>query len=128
MYYKEEVNNDFKQKEDPIINKDEQKENEKLSEEKKPNLNEELIELINKLSDNNKDLLQKCIKIFEDNGIKSIKDLLLLKKEDIDGLGFQTVFKRKLLDELEKLKPKEDLTENEKILIKTLFDQDLLQK
>ncbi len=69
-----------------------------------------------------------CIKIFEDNGIKSIKDLLLLKKEDIDELGFQTVFKRKLLDELEKLKPKEDLTENEKILIKTLFDQDLLQK
>jgi hypothetical protein len=115
----------IKQKEDPIINEDEQKENEKLSEEKKPNLNEELIELINKLSDNNKDLLQKCIKIFEDNGIKSIKDLLLLKKEDIDGLGFQTVFKRKLLDELEKLKPKEDLTENEKILIKTLFDQDL---
>ena len=125
MDYKEEVNNDFKQKEDPIINEDEQKENEKLSEEKKPNLDEELIELINKLSDNNKDLLQKCIKIFEDNGIKSIKDLLLLKKEDIDELGFQTVFKRKLLDELEKLKPKEDLTENEKILIKTLFDQDL---
>ncbi len=125
---KEEVNNDFKQKEDPIINEDEQKENEKLSEEKKPNLDEELIELINKLSDINKDLLQICIKIFEDNGIKSIKDLLLLKKEDIDELGFQTVFKRKLLDELEKLKPKEDLTENEKILIKTLFDQDLLQK
>ncbi len=125
MDYKEEVNNDFKQKEDPIINEDEQKENEKLSEEKKPNLDEELIELINKLSDTNKDLLQICIKIFEDNGIKSIKDLLLLKKEDIDELGFQTVFKRKLLDELEKLKPKEDLTENEKILIKTLFDQDL---
>jgi tRNA(Met) C34 N-acetyltransferase TmcA len=101
---KEEVNNEFKQKEDPIINEDEQKEdpiinedeqkeNEKLSEEKKPNLDEELIELINKLSDTNKDLVQKCIKIFEDNGIKSIKDLLLLKKEDIDGIGFKQFLK-----------------------------------
>jgi hypothetical protein len=49
--------------------------------------------LINKLSDTNKDLVQKCIKIFEDNGIKSIKDLLLLKKEDIDGIGFKQFLK-----------------------------------
>ena len=98
-------------------------------EEEKPDLDEDLIELINRLSGSKKELEQKCIKIFADNGICTFNDLLSLKKEDIDGLGLQTVFKRKLLDELEELKPKpkpkEGLSEEEKTLIKTLFDQDL---
>lgn len=75
-----------------------------------------------------KELQQKTIKIFEENEIGTINDLLLQNKKDIDALGLQLVFKRKLLDELEKLKPKpkeEGLIENEKTLIKTIFEQDL---
>ena len=123
---KEEINNEAAE---PVSNKEKQKKIEKQpEEEEKQNLDKDLIDLINQLSDSKKELQQKTIKIFEENGIGTINDLLFLNKEDIDALGLQLVFKRKLLDELEKLKPKpkeEGLTDNEKTLIKTIFEQDL---
>lgn len=115
------------------INSDTSKENSKnmnnaIEENKKElnisNISKELIELVNNLSNSKEELKQKCLKIFVDNGIDSMDDLLCLTDEDIESFGFQLIFKKKLLEELKKLRPKKDISDTEKSIIKSLFEKD----
>ena len=88
------------------------------------NINQELIEFINKLSNSKEDLKNKCIKIFVDNGIESMDDLLSLSDNDIESFGFQLIFKKKLIEELNKKRPQKDISSTEKNIIKSLFEKD----
>lgn len=92
---------------------------------KKSNMNPDLIEFINKFVNCNEDLKQKLTTSFEENYLSSMDDLLKLKLEDFDMFKLPPLIKKKLIDELNNLKPKEDLTENDKKLITTIFKQDL---
>ena len=60
------------------------------------NTDKELIDFTNNICNSKEELKQKCQKIFLDNGIESINDLLSLTNEDIESFDFQLVFKRKL--------------------------------
>lgn len=87
------------------------------------NIDKELIEFLTKLS-NSKEELNKCFKIFIDNGIASMNDLLLLSDSDIETLKFTLVFKKKLIEELNKKRPKKDISNTEKNIIKSLYEKD----
>jgi GTPase SAR1 family protein/uncharacterized protein YnzC (UPF0291/DUF896 family) len=118
----------------PNINNDTPKENSKneinnIPEENKNELNisnmsKELIDLVNQISNSKEELKQKCLKIFVENGIDTMNDLLCLTDEDIESFGFQLIFKKKLLEELNKLRPKKDISDIEKSIIKSLFEKD----
>ena len=99
--------------------------NDSLKVKNKFNMNLDLIEFINKLSNSNEDLRQKLKNIFEENYMMSMKDLLNLKQEDFEIFKLPPLIKKKLIEEINILKPKEELSENEKKLIKTIFDQEL---
>lgn len=58
------------------------------------NINQELIGLVSKLSNSKEELKNKCLKIFVDNGIESMDDLLTLSDNDIESFGFQLIFKK----------------------------------
>lgn len=88
------------------------------------NLSKEITDFVNNISNSKEDLKQKCLKIFVDNGIESMNDLLSLTKEDIESFGFQLMFKKKLLEEINKLNPKTDISDTEKSIIKSLFEKD----
>ena len=95
------------------------------TEEKRSSLNQNLIDVLNKLGNSNEDLKKKLIKIFEENYILSLDDLLNLKPEDYEIFNLPLIIKKKLLEELNNLKPKEDLTDADKNLIQTIFNQEL---
>ena len=84
------------------------------TEEKRSSLNQNLIDVLNKLGNSNEDLKKKLIKIFEENYILSLDDLLNLKPEDYEIFNLPLIIKKKLLEELNNLKPKEDLTDADK--------------
>ena len=87
--------------------------------------NKELFNFIEKLIPDSKEEIKNNIyKKFEDNGIETINDILCLKEEDINSFEFPIIFKRKLLDELNKLKPKTELSDTTKCIIKSLFEKD----
>jgi len=79
----------------------------------------------NLMESSNQEIKDKCINICKDNGIEKVSDLLELNDDDINALNFPLLFTKKLKNELKKLKENKSLLENEKILIKTLFEQDL---
>jgi hypothetical protein len=100
--------------------------NSKSSEKKEEDNNkcsEEVKQFVNSLTDK-ESLRQNCFEILIKNGIETMKDLLSLSNEDIETFGFQLVFKKKFIEELNKLKPKELLSQTEKVLIKTLNEKD----
>lgn len=88
----------------PNVNNDTPKENSKnehnnIPEENKNELNisnmsKELIDLVNQISNSKEELKQKCLKIFVENGIDTMNDLLSLTDEDIESFGFQLIFKK----------------------------------
>ena len=95
-------------------------------EKKKTNLNKDLLDFIEqRFSNLNDELKQKLLKILEENYIKSLNDLLSLNRDDFAIFELPPIFKKKLTEEINKLKPKEELSENEKKLIKNIFKQDL---
>ena len=95
-------------------------------EQKKTNLNQDLLDFIEqRFSNLNDELKQKLLKILEENYIKSLNDLLNLNRDDFAIFELPPIFKKKLTEEINKLKPKEELTESEKKLIKNIFKQDL---
>jgi len=73
----------------------------------------------------NNSLKEKCFNIFQENGIETTDDLLCLTEKDIDTFSLPLVFKRKMLDEMNKLKNGPSLTEVEKNMIKSFFDNDI---
>ena len=73
----------------------------------------------------NKSLQEKCFNIFQENGIETVDDLLVLTEQDIDSFSFPLLFKRKMLDEMNKLKSGPKLTDVEKNMIKSFFDNDI---
>jgi len=73
----------------------------------------------------NNSLKEKCFNIFQENGVETVDDLLVLTEQDIDSFSFPLVFKRKLLDEMNKLKSSPTLTDVEKNMIKSFFDNDI---
>ena len=73
----------------------------------------------------NNSLKEKCFNIFQENGIETTDDLLCLTEKDIDTFSLPLVFKRKMLDEMNKLKNWPSLTEVEKNMIKSFFDNDI---
>ena len=73
----------------------------------------------------NNSLKEKCVNIFQENGIETTDDLLCLTEKDIDTFSLPLVFKRKMLDEMNKLKNGPSLTEVEKNMIKSFFDNDI---
>lgn len=74
--------------------------------------------------DQNQNLKDKCLNNLIENGIEKVGDLLLLTESDIDTFGLPLLAKRKLLNELSKLKPTSELTNTEKTIIKSLFEKD----
>ena len=68
----------------------------------------------------NNSLKEKCVNIFQENGIETTDDLLCLTEKDIDTFSLPLVFKRKMLDEMNKLKNGPSLTEVEKKLMKSI--------
>ena len=100
--------------------------NSKSSEKKEEDSNkcsEEVKQFVNSLTDK-ESLRQNCFETLIKNGIETMKDLLSLSNEDIETFGFQLVFKKKFIEELNKLKPKELLSQTEKVLIKSLNEKD----
>ena len=73
----------------------------------------------------NNSLKEKCFNIFQENGIETTDDLLCLTEKDIDTFSLPLVFKRKMLDEMNKLKTGPSLTDVEKNMIKSFFDNDI---
>ena len=73
----------------------------------------------------NQNLKDKCLNIFQENGVETVDDLLCLTEKDIDTFSFPLVFKRKLLDEMNKLKTVPTLSDVEINIIKSLFDVDM---
>ena len=80
--------------------------------------------IIRILPTSNQEFRDKCISNIKDNGILTVEDLLSLTDQDIDSFGLPLLCKRKLLDEMHKLKPPSDLTDTEKSIIKSLFEKD----
>ena len=91
----------------------------------KSNLEQNLIKFIDKISNSKEELRKKLIQNFEENYISSIDDLLNLKTEDLEIFNLPPIIKKKMLEELNNLKPKEELTDSDKNLIQTIFNQDL---
>ena len=91
----------------PNINNDTPKENSKNEHNNIPeknknelnisNMSKELIDLVNQISNSKEELKQKCLKIFVENGIDTMNDLLCLTDEDIESFGFQLIFKKKII-------------------------------
>ena len=93
--------------------------------EKTSNLNPNLIEFVDKISNSKEDLKNKIIQIIEENFITSLDDLVNLNQEDFEIFKLPPLIKKKFVDEVNKLKKKEDLSEDEMKLIRTIFDQGL---
>ena len=70
--------------------------NDSLKVKNKFNMNLDLIEFINKLSNSNEDLRQKLKNIFEENYMMSMKDLLNLKQEDFEIFKLPPLIKKKI--------------------------------
>ena len=96
-----------------------------INETKKSNFNKDLIEFINKVSNSKEDLKTKIIQIFEQNFISSLEDLLHLKPKDLEIFNLPQLVKNKLIEEINNLKPKAFLSDDEKKLIQILYTQEL---
>ena len=107
-------------------------ENAKKADEKKESelggkvgLKKDLLDFIQNLCNSKEDLKKKLIQTFEDNYLSSLEDLLKLNQEDYDIFQLPPLIKKKMIEELNKLKPKETLSEEDKKLIQTIFNQEL---
>lgn len=83
-----------------------------------------LIAFIDKLSGSKVQLKEQCLKIFKENFIETLEDLLNLTGEDIESIGLPLLFKRKFLNELDKLRPKTGLSESDKSIINSFYEKD----
>ena len=95
------------------------------TEEKKSNLDQTLLDFIGKLLNSKEELKQKFLKILEENCLYSLNDLLNLNANDFEIFELPPLLKKKLIEEVNKLKPKDELSQHDKNLIKTIFDQEL---
>ena len=74
--------------------------------EKTSNLNPNLIEFVDKISNSKEDLKNKIIQIIEENFITSLDDLVNLNQEDFEIFKLPPLIKKKFVDEVNKLKKK----------------------
>lgn len=95
------------------------------TEEKKSNLEQTLINFIEKVLNSKEELKKKLLKILEENCLYSLNDLLNLNANDFEIFELPPLIKKKLIEEVNKLKPKDELSQHDKNLIKTIFDQEL---
>jgi GTPase SAR1 family protein len=117
-----EINTKENEKTDNVKKENEKKESEIGG---KVGLNKDLLDFIQKLCNSKEDLKKKFIQTFEDNYLSSLEDLLNLKQEDYDIFQLPPLIKKKMIEEISKLKPKEELSEEDKKLIQTIFNQEL---
>lgn len=79
-------------------------------EENKSNLDQTLLDFIGKLLNSKEELKQKCLKILEENCLYSLNDLLNLNVNDFEIFELPPLIKKRLIEELNKLKPNEELS------------------